>query len=243
MSGESTRASSPRAIVIDESAIVRCGLVKSLEDLGVTVMDVGDHNAALSGTVHLGSADLLIVGGADRSRVGDQFPGASIISTFRREQQSVTRRVIAVSPHATNPRFRRRLWEAGTDHVLDLSEIRSRDDFEQFVCGAPSSHRLNQMEPLWNEPSLGIDRDSRINSFVETANELGTHFLIAGSPEEMPSARSRWWLHFRRDLTVAGRLRVVNRDGSVPDRNQTICSVSQLRRVFEWSTKISPLLD
>lgn len=224
-------------VIVESSMALRTGLshLLSNSDHFYVSADLSHHDV-LTTPFDWEPIDVLLLGPSDIKNPNDQFAGVAIASEYRQARKVGQGRLIALSEMAKNDHLRRRLWEAKVDALETVSDICSLRHLEQLISGDIESALLFKPNESETARSIGIHAGSRINHFVATAQTIGPDYLSAHPPSGAPNPRSRWWGHLRSTLAAAGRIKAVNRDGSMPDREQDVPSIAQLRRVYEWST-------
>lgn len=228
-----------RVVVVDASLPLRVGLTALFRDHGIAdVIGTFDHDDALAWAGDWSSVDAMLIGATDPRRTNDQVPGPAIAARLRQRRPPGHATVTVIAPDPSDERVRRRMWEAEADAIVGLTDLCDHDVLGTLVIRPPDPFVLTQPRVSETARILGIERSSRVNRFVERAEDLGVEYLQHEAPDGAPPMRSRWWINLRRDLTETGRLRVVNRDGTAPDRNQRIASLAQLRRVYDWATRL-----
>jgi len=228
-----------RVLIVDAALPIRTGIASLLRDHGIAdVVAVLDHDAALAWTGDPSQVDLLIVGATDPRHRNDQVRGPAVCTAFRRHRPVGSSSIVAVAVDGRDDRARRRMWEAEADALVAITDLHDLPALERIVSDPRERYALTFPRMTESMRMLGIERSSRINRFVERVLEVGVEYLSHEAPDGAPPMRSRWWINLRRDLTETGRLRVVNRDGTAPDRNQRIASLAQLRRVYDWATRL-----
>jgi hypothetical protein len=226
-------------VVLEESHVLLAGIECALHALNrFRIVHTGSHRSTEAWTSEWRSIDVLIVGGVDPGAHGDQFPGVRAVQRFREHRPLGAGRVIVVSGMPEDGRVHRRFWEAEADALVGWYDLRESADLLAVIDGTAAWARLDAPRPRETFDALGIVRTSRVNRFVQRVEEIGPQYLTGEAPDGAPPQRARWWSRLRQDLTDAGALRVVNRDGTLPDRNQAIASLAQLRRVHEWATRL-----
>lgn len=138
--------------------------------------------------------------------------------------------------------LRRRVREAGADYFLYREDIVRTDLLARAVLDPASlGQRWSEdMAARENLLLLGLDSDSRVNEFIGFVDDTDLTEVI--DPRKSSSAghgkRSRWWSRIRHEASDVGRIRPVTREGNAPSRDQRAASLSQLRNIYEWATKV-----
>ena len=230
-----------RVVVVDDNEITRVGATSLLcTDPNIDLVASLDHVEAASWCEAWDRVDVLVVDAADERLEHDQFPGVAIVERFREHRPIGEGVAVVLTGHYFDDAVRHRMKEAGADFFFSRTEALDRATLVRVVLQPDEARRVPP--PLDPEmlSSLGVDGAAAVNAFVDAVARKGASdaLSLGGSMKRGPApARSRWWVNLRRDLSSAGGLRTVNREGDSPHRSQELPSISQLRRVYGWATK------
>jgi len=230
----------PRVVVVDDNEITRTGAVALLgADPRVEVVAALDHDEARSWDGPWDRIDTVLLDAADESRADDQFPGVGVVTHVRAiAPPSVV--VVVLTGHFLNDGLRRRMREVGADFFYARTSVSDGATLAAVVCNPDEARRVPPPQDPAALAALGITATSRIDDLVTAAEHEGLLGALGTGPGSTPGHRSRWWTSARRRLASAGRVRAVNRDGTAPQRDQDVPSLQQLRRIYEWATKVRP---
>lgn len=238
------RATPLRVAVVDDNEITRVGAATLLStDQGIDLVASLDHAEAAAWGEEWDGVDVVVVDAADDRRESDQFPGVAIVERFRARRPIGDGVAVVLTGHYLDDAVRMRMREAGADFFYSRTEALDRDALLGVVLRPDEARRVPPPADTETLDALGVTGETRVNAFLNAVDAAGaSDALSAGaSMKQGPApARSRWWLRLRRDISSAGRLRAVNREGGTPRRSQGDPSVSQLRRVYEWATRPKP---
>jgi len=228
----------PRVVVVDDNEITRTGVIALLRaDPRVDVVAALDHDEARSWDGPWDRIDTVLLDAADESRDDDQFPGVGVVTHVRACAPSAV--VVVLTGHFLNDGLRRRMREVGADFFYARTSVSDAASLAAIVCNPEEARRVPPPADPAALAALGITPASRIDDLVTTAERDGLLGAL-GARGLTPGHRSRWWTSVRRRLASAGRVAAVNRDGTPPRRDQDVPSLHQLRRIYDWATKVTP---
>jgi CheY-like chemotaxis protein len=221
-----------RVVVVDDDDVSRRGLGELLADHAeIDVVGMFSHDGALNWTGSWSTVDVVIVDAADERRTDDHFPGVAVVEQVRRVSAGRSPIILVVTGHFFDDAVRRRMREADADFFYHRSELQDTAALHAAVL-RPEAARVGV--PDVRDPEalfrLGITASSRVNDGVRAGGDLditGTD----GGPRSRPRSR------LRHIFNRSARLNAVNRDGTVPDRDQQAPSFPQIERFLEWATR------
>jgi DNA-binding NarL/FixJ family response regulator len=227
-----------KVVIVDDDEMQRRGMAEYLADRPeVEVVGVLTHGEALQWTAEWDAVDVALVDAADPDNVEDNFPGVAVVDLIRRRRSSAQTTVIVVTGHFFDGAIRRRMREAGADFLYHRLDLRKK---EQLYAAVLSPDQARQGMPESTDPDseyrLGITSTTRVNSAVRYSTQTG----LAPLKGATDGRRSRTWNNYRRSFNRTARLNTVNADGTMPDRDQTDPSLSQIERFLKWATQIKP---
>jgi DNA-binding NtrC family response regulator len=221
-----------RVVVVDDDDISRRGFGEILADHGdIDVVGMFSHDDALRWTGSWSTVDVVIVDAADERRTDDHFAGVAVVERVRQMSSDRAPVVIVVTGHFFDDAVRRRMREADADFFYHRSELQDT----VALCAAvlrPDAARVGvpdvrDAEALFR---LGITASSRVNDGVRAGRDLAIT-RTDGGPRSRPRSR------LRPIFNRSARLNPVNRDGTIPDREQQAPSFPQIERFLEWATR------
>lgn len=232
-----------RVVIVDGNELTRVGTDLLLTgDSRIRVIGAFDSETATHRSDWTG-VDVLLIDPADERNTRDQFPGVEVIRRLRAASLEAQPVVVALTGHPRDQALLRRMWEAGADYLYSRAEIATAGRLSAVVLAPEECARLASPRPDPRLAGLGIGPETRVNDFVAAVHDAGLDAVL-GPDVRMKNAprpaRSRWWHQVRADLARAGQLRAVNADGTSPRRDQRTPSIAQLRRCYEWATRIKP---
>lgn len=220
-------------VVVDDDDISRRGFGEVLADHDdIDVVGMFSHEAAMRWDGPWRAVDVVIVDAADERRTDDHFAGVAVVERVRRMSDDRSPVIIVVTGHFFDDAVRRRMREADADFFYHRSELQDAASLHAAVL-RPDAARVGV--PDVRDPEalfrLGITPSSRVNDGVRAAGDM------ALSTEPDGGARSRPRTRLRQVLNRSARLNPVNRDGTIPDREQQTPSFPQIERFLEWATR------
>ena len=222
-----------RVVVVDDDDISLRGLGELLADHpAIEVAALLSHDAALQWDGSWDDVDVAIVDAADERRADDHFAGVAVVEHVRRISGTHAPVIIVVTGHFFDDAVRRRMREAEADFFYHRSEVQDTASLYAAVLH-PDAARMGV--PDVRDPETlfrhGIVASSRVNDGVQAVRALD----LAGSLGR--GSRSRPRSRLRQVFNRSARLNPVNRDGTVPERQQDAPSFPQIERFFEWATR------
>lgn len=230
-----------RVAIVDDNELTRAGCQRLLgADPAIEVVASVGHDVALGWTDEWSRVDVLVVDAADERREDDQFPGVAVVERLRAAAGSAVT-VVVLTGHYLDDAVRWRMREAGADFFYARTHAMTGEQLVEVVLRPDGARRVPPPADPDAVAGLGVTPSSQVNAFVAAAREAGEGALAPGGrPPTSVTARSRWWHRLRRRVAEAGRIIPVNTDGSAPRRDQDVPSLGQLRRVYEWATRVKP---
>jgi CheY-like chemotaxis protein len=229
-------------VVVDDNQLTLPGFAQAVADADeLELVGAFGHEDALRWAGDWAAVDVVVVDAADEGRPGDQFPGVAVVRWVRTAASARQPLVVVVTGHYLHEGLRHRMAEAQADFYFLRSDLRSPEALVDVVLH-PERHRRGVPEVADARAGrrLGVAAGSDVESFVGwvEARNLGPDLSGARGDRDQP--RSRRWVRLRREAADAGAIEPSNLTTGDAPRGQSVPSIRQLSRLWEWAARIRP---
>lgn len=236
-----------RVVIVDDNEITRTGCEQLLaRSPDLEIRAAVDHSTATEWVVEWDDVDVVLVDAAAEQESGDQFPGVAVARAVRARRRRDQTIVVVLTGHYLDDALRRRMSEVEADFFYSRTEMTSGDQLAAVLLDPDHARRTPPPTDHQHLAALGVTDRSRVDDLVRyaVAEDLDRVLSNSAAKKQGPaSPRSRWWNNTRRRLAETGRIEPVNTDGSLPHREQDTPSLTQLRRLYTWATKVKTPRD
>jgi hypothetical protein len=228
-----------RLVIVDDDQVRRTGLVALLRDTdGLDVAPPVGLETAMLWRTEWNPVDVCLVDVVDRSHPEDHFAGVEVVHCVRHHAGPGVV-VVVVTDHYGHDALRLRVREAGADYLYPRSELATASRVRRAVTEPSGDRRAPPIADPDSLHRLGVTPAARIDAFVRHVRDRGLTGALLGT-EPFEQRRARWLFSARTALAETGRIHAVNADGTPPRREQQVPSIAQLRRVYQWATRVTP---
>lgn len=198
------------------------------------------HRQALCEAQLWHDVEVVILDAADEGRLGDQFPGVTVVRHVRSHAGANGPIIVVVTGHFFDDGLRRRMADADADFFFLRPEIRSPQRLIDIVLNPENYRRgVPPVRDRREEALLGINESSTLDDFIGYAEANGLEGTLEGGDVGRTGPGRRSLIRHRRALAKESGIDTLNvTTGNPPDTSQKGPSMRQLRKVWAWAARV-----